>query len=88
MERMLVAKGENKMVDYLEFNGEKAASRDNKYPVYFVLQGKVIDQPEDYTDVRGQVTSDYQDLLEKKWDKELKAKYPVVINKEVLKLVK
>jgi peptidyl-prolyl cis-trans isomerase SurA len=35
-------------------------------------------------DVRGQVTNDYQDQLEKQWIATLREKYPVVINEEVL----
>ena len=88
MERMLVGKGENKMVDYLVFKGPKAESKEKSYPVYFVLDGKVLDQPEDLNDVKGRVTSDYQDVLEKRWLNEIKAKYPVEINNDVLKQVK
>ena len=43
--------------------------------------------PEDYTDVRGLVTADYQELLEKAWVDELRKKYTVVVNKEVLATV-
>ena len=32
-------------------------------------------------EARGQATSDYQNYLEKEWIKELRAKYPVVVNK-------
>ena len=53
-----------------------------------VLEGGIINAPEDYTDVKGQVTSDYQDLLEKNWVDELHKKYRVEINKKVLKQVK
>ena len=49
--------------------------------------GKVIKAPEEYTDVRGQVTTDYQDHLEKLWVQTLRDKYPVVVNEEVLKAV-
>lgn len=38
-------------------------------------------------DSRGQVISDYQQFLESEWLKELRAKYPVSINQEVLKQV-
>ena len=59
-----------------------------KYPIAFVLEGGVIDQPEGVADVKGLVTSDYQDELEKVWLSKLKKKYPAKINKNVLKLVK
>lgn len=38
-------------------------------------------------DVRGLVTSDYQEVLEKEWIKDLRTKYSVVINRDVLSTV-
>ncbi len=40
------------------------------------------------SEVKGQVTADYQDNLEKQWIKELRIKYPVVINQKVWNKVK
>lgn len=85
MERMMMAKGENAAVDHLFFNGPVPSG---KYPCSMVLKGGLIYQPEELADVKGQVTSDYQDVLEKRWVEELKARYPVTINKKVLKKVK
>ncbi len=87
IERHLTAKGENQYVDELIFSGSKATP-DKKYTKYFVLEGKVIEQPEEVADVRGLVTTDYQNKLEKQWIKDLKSKYKVKINKKVLKMVK
>lgn len=39
------------------------------------------------SDVRGLVTSDYQEALEKEWVAELRKKYNVVINRDVLATV-
>ncbi|MBQ0115580.1 MAG: peptidylprolyl isomerase [Bacteroidales bacterium] len=87
MERMTVAQGENKAADYLMFNGAPLdASETYRFPI--VLEGGIINNPESVADVRGQVTSDYQDVLEAKWLAELKQKYPVEINKKVLKKIK
>lgn len=38
-------------------------------------------------EIRGQVTSDYQDFLEKEWVSSLQNEYPVKINREPLKLI-
>ena len=55
---------------------------------YVAVVGKVLKKgPEDYTDVRGQVTADYQDMLEKAWVYDLRQRYPFTVNKEVLKTV-
>ena len=54
-----------------------------EFPVV-VPVGKVIKAPQEYTDVRSQVTTDYQDHLEKQWVATLREKYPVVVNEEVL----
>lgn len=89
VEKMLVSKGENAKIDELVFgvNVEKK-DVDPRFPVYFVCEGKVIDQPEEAIDVRGQVTADYQNVLEEKWVKELRNKYPVKINNKVLEKIK
>jgi len=55
----------------------------------FVIVKKILKpMPKDLSETRGQATSDYQDYLEKIWIKELRKKYPVVVNKELLSKVK
>ena len=88
IERLLVQKGENSVVDALVFGGEKAQPKDAKYKEYFMYEGRILDQPEEAADVRGQVTSDYQNYLEENWINELRNKYPVKIDNKVLKMVK
>ncbi len=87
MERMVVKKGDNTYADYLAFHvGDKPERKG--YPEFMILEGGIINQPEEMADVRGAVTSDYQDVLEQRWKEELARKYPVKINKKVLKKVK
>ena len=87
MERMVVKKGENPYADYLAFKvGDKPERKG--YDTFMILEGGVIDQPQEMADVRGAVTSDYQDVLEQRWKEELARKYPAKINKKVLKQVK
>ena len=45
--------------------------------------GQKLKAPAVWTDEKGKVTTDYQDYLEAEWIKQLRAKYPVVLNKEV-----
>lgn len=48
------------------------------------LKRIVPPQPKSLSEARGSVTAAYQDELEKAWVTELRAKYPVQVNKEVL----
>ncbi|MBP5560218.1 MAG: peptidylprolyl isomerase [Muribaculaceae bacterium] len=82
------APGQNRMVDYLVFDGKIKESLDPRWPEFLLLDGRIINSPETFSDVKGMVTSDYQEVLEKKWIEELHRKYPVVINQSVLKKVK
>jgi peptidyl-prolyl cis-trans isomerase SurA len=87
MERMVVKKGENALADYLAFGTADKPERKG-YEAFMILEGGIINQPEEMSDVRGAVTSDYQDVLEQQWKAELAKKYPAKINKKVLKQVK
>ena len=84
---MVVKKGENNLADYLAFHvGEKPERKG--FPEFLILEGGIINQPEEMSDVRGAVTSDYQDVLEQRWKEELARKYPAKISKKVLKKIK
>lgn len=84
VERVIAAEGENAIIDYLAFGGEEAKPL-GKWVTCFVYQGEKIDQPVEPDDVRGQVTTDYQNYLEQQWLKDLHKRYKVKINKKVLK---
>jgi peptidyl-prolyl cis-trans isomerase SurA len=79
--------GDNVFVDKLVFKKDTAVTAIKDYPIdgYY---GKLLKKgPKEYSDVRGLVTADYQQVLEDAWIKDLRAKYPVVVNKEVLATV-
>ena len=85
VERGLWTEGKNAAVDKYAFKNKTAEyTPTEEFPVV-IPAGKVIKAPEEYTDVRGQVTTDYQDHLEKLWVQTLHDKYPVEVNEEVLK---
>lgn len=88
IERVIAAKGENAITDYLGFSGPKPETAKGKWKFYFGYRDRLIDAPEDAADVRGAVTGDYQTRLEDEWIKYLKKKYPVKIKKNVLKKAK
>lgn len=84
IEKGLWTKGKNATVDKYGFkNKETDYTPAEEFPI-IVPVGKVIKAPQEYTDVRGQVTTDYQDHLEKLWVATLREKYPVVVNEDVL----
>lgn len=86
--RGLWEEGQNAAVDKFGFRqkgAEYTASED--FPYVFCV-GKVLKAPEEYTDERGKVTTDYQDYLEQEWVRALREKYEVVINDEVFEQLK
>jgi peptidyl-prolyl cis-trans isomerase SurA len=87
VERVIAAQGDNAITDYLAFNGAKPAEN-SRWLDCFAFRGRIIDQPEEAADVRGQVTTDYQNALEKEWVEQLRQKYPVKINKKALNKIK
>lgn len=88
IDRVSAAKGDNAMVDYLVFDGQKVQPKSSRFNSMFMFRPRIIDKPEEVDDVRGQVTTDYQNLLQDRWHDELRRKYPVKVNQKVLKKVK
>lgn len=87
VEKGIFKKGDNGFIDSLVFGVDIPVKPVDGYPIDAVY-GKMLKKgPEEYTDVRGLVTADYQDLLEKEWVAELRKKYPVVVDEKVLKTV-
>lgn len=88
IEKGLYVPSDNKAVDKFAFKTKAKYTPSPEYP-YVFLKGKILKKtPEDYTDVRGLVTADYQEYLEKEWIKTLRAKFPVKVEQNVLNSVK
>lgn len=87
VEKGLFKKGDNKLVDKKIFKVSDVQPDSVKgYPIDEVY-GKLLKKPEDYTDVQGLVISDLQDEMERFWVADLRKKYPVVVNDDVVKTV-
>ena len=82
----IFAVGDNAWVDSMVFGQGEGGSLRRGFVVVDTVGG-VIDAPETYKDVKGQVTADYQKYVEDKWVKSLRKKYKVKIDKDVLKTV-
>ena len=87
VEKGIFKKGDNALIDSLVFGVDTIVKHLKDYPID-ARYGKLLKKgPEDYTDVRGQVVSDYQEMLEKDWVAQLRRKYTFTVNKDVLETV-
>ena len=89
VEKGIFKAGDNGTIDRLVFKLKQTTfdTANADYPIEAVYGKKQKKYPDDYTDVRGQVVADYQQMLELEWVKSLRQRYPVQINQEILKTV-
>lgn len=83
-------RGDDKYVDMVEWKTglSDAMNSDVEDLTVFVKINKILPpQQKELNEARGLVTADYQSFLEKEWIMQLKKKYPVSVNEEVLGLV-
>ncbi len=85
VERVIAAKGENPITDFLAFGGSKPEPKSKQWNSYAAFAGRIIDSPESAADVRQTVVADYQARLEAEWLKQLHERYPVKFNKKEIK---
>ncbi|MDD4644965.1 MAG: peptidylprolyl isomerase, partial [Bacteroidales bacterium] len=89
IEDKLFAKGDNWMVDQVKWKHGASDIISETDTKIFVWVNRIVEpRPKKLEDIRGQVTADYQDNLEKEWIKDLREKYPVKINQDVLSKIK
>lgn len=86
VEKGLFKAGDNALIDRDIFKKKAEVKPVKDYPIDAVY-GKKLKAPEELDDVRSQVVSDYQEVLEKEWVKDLRKKYAVTVNREVLATV-
>ena len=79
--------GKNVYADYYAFGQGECPDTVEGFPATGVVGKLQKKGPDTYEDVRGQVTADYQTLLEQLWVKELREKYEVVLYPEALETV-
>jgi peptidyl-prolyl cis-trans isomerase SurA len=83
-------KGDNKYIDQVEWKAgiiEQINSDVENLVVLVKIREMLQPEPKTLDEARGLVTADYQTYLEKEWIKELKEKYPVAVNEDVLEKV-
>ncbi len=87
VEKGLFKKGDHALIDKMVFKKDTTVNEVKGYPIDAVY-GKLLKKgPEEYEDVRSLVTSDYQEMLEKEWVAELRKRYPVTVDRQVLSTV-
>lgn len=87
VERVLTAKGDNKIVDEIAFGGPKADPV-GKWTSWFPYDYRVLDQPEEAQDVKIPLSADLQQALEAEWVADLKSRYKVKLNRKALDRLK
>ncbi len=86
IERGIFKMGDNANVDNAVFKQSKEVKPMKDYPVADVY-GKKIKAPRTSKDVKGQVTTDYQNAMEMQWVEELKKKFSYETYPDVIKTV-
>lgn len=87
VEKGLFKKGDNPLVDREVFKVSNAKVDSVKGFPIDATYGKLLKKPKEYNDVRLLVTADLQEEMERFWIEDLREKYPVVINAEILKTI-
>jgi len=85
------SKGENIYADKIFNQSSKKYKKILHFPkdqLIIAINNKKISKGKPFDEIRGVVISDYQNYLEKNWLNELKKKYSVSVNKEVLNKIK
>ena len=89
IEKSKFNKGENDAVDKTKWvPGIGADMEMNKQTVFVVVNKVIAPEPKSLSESKGLVTADYQTELEKQWVEELRKKYTVTINNDVLQTIK
>lgn len=86
IEKGLWSEGDNEYIDKLIYNID--TSREMVGFTEVIAEGKLITEPEVLNDVLGNVTVDYQKILEEQWNSALRMKYNIHINNDVLESIK
>lgn len=88
VDRFNVAQGTNAMIDNIMFGGETTTPKVKNFQSYFVLEGRLVETPENLEDVRSQVINDYQEKLEEDWIKYLRNTHKIEVNQKELNRIK
>lgn len=80
------SKGDNEFVDAIAWEPgvKKPVADKDGNSVLIVMHQLIKPEVKTLNEAKGLITADYQNFLEKEWIQQLRGKYPVVVNREVL----
>ena len=82
------AKGENENVDAAKVSKGLSPNVEKNNQVVFVnIIENMPAMPKAMDEAKGLITADYQNYLEKNWIGELRKKYPVTVNEQLLQTI-
>ncbi|MDP2424448.1 MAG: peptidylprolyl isomerase, partial [Bacteroidales bacterium] len=85
IQRRLFSKGDHELVDKVDWTyGVKEVTTKDGQQALVVIHNTLEPGPKQLNEARGLVTADYQNYLEKEWIVELRQKYPVKINYDLV----
>lgn len=79
-------KGQDKFLENVIWEKGTSAQNVNGSYVVVVVRDVIASQPKELSEIKGLVTSAYQDELDKRWIEELRNKYSYSVNKEALNI--
>ncbi|NOZ48071.1 MAG: hypothetical protein GXO79_15035 [Chlorobi bacterium] len=87
IEENIYSKGDNKIIDHYVWN--IGTYNENNSEAKIVIKGeKLAPSPKKLDEAKGLITADYQTYLEDEWVKNLRKKYKITVNEELLKTIK
>jgi len=82
-------KGEDASIDRMDWKTDISKNIEENDRIVIIVKNKIVKpEPKKLDEARGIVTADYQTYLEKLWIQELREKYKVEVNKELLSKIK
>ncbi|MFO7923745.1 MAG: peptidylprolyl isomerase [Bacteroidales bacterium] len=88
-EKNIFSKGDNQLTDRIDWEAGESDIYQINEEYHIVLVHDILEpRPKTLDEARGRVTADYQYHLERKWIEDLRDKYNVIINKDVLSDIK
>jgi peptidyl-prolyl cis-trans isomerase SurA len=82
-------KGANTHIDQMDWNSNMSDNIKDNDRTVFIVKNKIVEpEPRKLDEARGLVTADYQTYLEKIWIEELRGKYRIEVNQDLLSKIK